>query len=121
MKERRETPETDEDLAQAIWGYGPCTGLLLSLLALILLYPYFQEGTLARVSLAILFLLVLLGGAFSIRRSRLALILKAAFGVLGVALEWTAIWKQNTAMLALAGLPYAAFLVIPSAKYLITS
>jgi hypothetical protein len=39
-------------------GYGPCTGLLLSLLALILVYPYFQEGV-ARVWLAILFLLVL--------------------------------------------------------------
>ncbi len=112
MEKRRVPFETDDDLAQAIWGYGPCTGLLLSLLALILLYPYFQGGIVARISLAILFLLVLLGSAFSIRGSRVALILKAAFGVLGVALEWTAIWKQNSAMLSLAGLPYAAFLVI---------
>jgi hypothetical protein len=79
---------------------------------LILLYPYFQQGVVARVALAVFFLLVLSASAFAIRRSWPALVLKAGLALLGVALEWMAIFSQNTAVLALAGLPYAAFLVI---------
>jgi hypothetical protein len=112
MKERLPTTEIDEDLAQVIRGRGPCTYLLLALIALILLYPYFQEGVLARVSLAILFLLVLLCGAFAIRQSRPALILKLALALLGLTLEWTALSMGNTTMLALAGIPYGLFLAI---------
>jgi hypothetical protein len=112
MTEGRLTSDTDEDLAQVIRGRGPCTYLLLSLIALILFYPYFQEGGVARVSLAILFLLVLLGGAFALRQNRPTFILKAGLGVIGIALQWTAIWNESPAMLSLAGLPYAAFLAI---------
>ena len=112
MTELQSTAETDNDLAQVIRGRGPCTYLLLSLLALILLSPYFQEGVFARVSIAILFLLVLLGGALAIRQSRSALFLKIGFAFLGVTLEWTALWTGNTYILAFAGIPYAAFLAV---------
>jgi len=112
MKGRQPTTETDEDLAQVIRGHGPCTFLLLALIALILLYPYFQEGVLARVSLAVLFLLVLIGGAFAIRQSRPVLIVKIGLALAGLALEWTALWRGNTTLLVLAGIPYAAFLAV---------
>jgi len=104
--------ETENDLTQVIRGRGPCTYLLLSLIGLILLYPYFQEGVFARVSLAILFSLVLLGGALAIRQSRPALFLKIALALLGVTLEWTALWIGNTHMLAFAGIFYAVFLAV---------
>jgi len=112
MTERQSTTETDNDLAQVIRGRGPCTYLLLSLIALILLYPYLQEGVFARVLLAILFLFVLLGGTLAIRQSRPALFLKIVLALLGVTLEWTALWRGNTHMLALAGIPYAVFLAV---------
>jgi len=38
---RKQTPvEHDEDLGQVVTGHGPCTYLLLALLALILIYAY---------------------------------------------------------------------------------
>src|SRR5215469_11859029 len=106
MKEQSPTTAIDDDLAQVIRGRGPCTYLLLSLIALILLYPYFQEGKLARISLSILFSLVLVGGAFAIRQSRPALIFKSGLALLCVALQWTALWSENATVVALTSISY---------------
>jgi hypothetical protein len=105
-------PEFDEDLAQVIRGHGPCTYLLLALIALILLYPDLQEGTFGRVSLAILFSLVLLGGAFVIRQSGPALVLRTGLALLGVTLQWAALWNEDPTVLMFSAMAFAAFLAL---------
>jgi hypothetical protein len=104
--------ETDDDLAQVIRGHGPCTYLLLSLIVLILLYPYFEEGIFGRVSLTILFSLVLLGGAFILRRNSPALALRTGLALLGITLQWTALWHENATVLLLSAIAFAAFLAL---------
>jgi hypothetical protein len=116
MKEPSPTTGIDDDLAQVIRGRGPCTYLLLALIALILLYPYLQDGTFGRVSLSILFSLVLLGGAFAIRQSRRGLIFKSGLALLCIALQWTALLSQDTAVLAAAAIFYAVFLALSFAE-----
>src|SRR5262249_26062560 len=112
MKQQPATTAIDDDLAQVIRGRGPCTYLMLALIALILLYPYLQEGTFARIALSILFSLVLLGGAFAIRQSRRALIFKSGLALVCIALQWTALWTENTAVLAATAMFYAVFLAL---------
>jgi hypothetical protein len=93
-------------------GHGPCTYLLLSLLGLILAYPYLRGGLLGRISLGALYSAVLLGGAYAIGRNRRRLILAFGLAVLGVALQWTAIWTEDFTAMRLAAVIYAVFLAI---------
>jgi len=103
--------ESDEDLAQVVTGHGPCTYLLLALLAFILLYPYLMANLFARIALGLLFSTVLLGGAYAVGRTRRTMIVGFGLAILGVALQWTAILTQYTAMYRLEGAVYAIFLV----------
>ncbi|WP_095144184.1 ion channel [Pseudomonas sp. Irchel s3b6] len=110
MKNPQDEAESDEDLAQMIIGHGPCTYLLLLLLGLILLFPYLEEGIFARTLLGVLFSIVLLVGAFATRQSRWGFILKLGLALLGVGLQWTALWTGSLAILDLAAISYAASL-----------
>ncbi|MEK1845173.1 MAG: two pore domain potassium channel family protein, partial [Pseudomonas sp.] len=104
--------EPDEDLARLIMGRGPYTYLLLLLLGLILLFPFLEEGIFARTLLGILFSIVLLVGAFATRQTRWGFILKLGLALLGVGLQWTALWTESIAILSLAGIAYTASLAV---------
>jgi hypothetical protein len=78
MALERPRVENDRDMADVIKGHGPCTYLLLALLGLILLSPYFQGGLHSRVILAVLNSAVLLGGAVAMGQNRRLLILGLA-------------------------------------------
>ncbi len=93
-------------------GLGPCTYLLLLLLGLILLFPFLEEGLIARILLGILFSAVLLVGAFATRQTRSGFILKLCLALLGVGLQWAALWAESIATLELAGITYAVSLAV---------
>ncbi|EJM75881.1 Inner membrane protein involved in colicin E2 resistance [Pseudomonas sp. GM49] len=112
MTNPQDKAESDEDLAQMIMGKGPYTYLLLLLLGLILLFPFLEEGIFARTLLGILFSIVLLVGAFATRQTRRGLILKLGLALLGVGLQWGALWAESSAILRLAGIAYVASLVV---------
>ncbi|EJM86752.1 Inner membrane protein involved in colicin E2 resistance [Pseudomonas sp. GM74] len=112
MTNPQDKTESDEDLAQMIMGKGPYTYLLLLLLGLILLFPFLEEGIFARTLLGILFSIVLLVGAFATRQTRRGLILKLSLALLGVGLQWGALWAESTAILRLAGIAYVASLAV---------
>jgi len=82
------------------------------LLGLILLFPFLEEGLIARILLGILFSAVLLVGAFATRQTRSGFILKLCLALLGVGLQWAALWAESIAMLELAGITYAASLAV---------
>jgi hypothetical protein len=112
MRQRQPTSESGDDLAQVMKGHGPCTYLLLSLLGLILVYPYIGAGVLARVLLGVLYSMVLLGGTYALGQSGRALILKFGLAVLGIALQLTALLTGHIATWRFAAVTYAAFLAI---------
>ncbi|MFY0731974.1 potassium channel family protein [Pseudomonas sp. NFX15] len=112
MTNPQDKTESDPDLGQVVIGLGPCTYLLLLLLALILLFPFLEEGLIARVVLGILFSAVLLVGAFATRQTRARFIFKLCLASLGISLQWAALWHESVAMLELAGIAYAASLAV---------
>ena len=112
MKPEKPKFESDEDLTEVVTGHGPCTYLLLALLLLILLFPYAKGDALGRIVLAILYSLILIGGAFAISRDRRMFILGVGLAILGVALQWTALVTSEPVILRLAGLTYVAFLLL---------
>jgi len=112
MTNPQDKADADEDLAQMVMGKGPYTYLLLLLLGLILLFPFLEEGIFARTLLGILFSTVLFVGAFADRQTRIGLILKLGLALLGVGLQWTALWAESIAILNLAGIAYTASLAV---------
>jgi hypothetical protein len=112
MKNPQNKTESDEDLAQLVIGRGPCTYLLLLLLGLLLLFPFLEEGLFARTLLGILFSIVLLVGAFATRQTRWGGILKLGLALLGVGVQWSALWAESIAILFFAGILYAASLAV---------
>ena len=112
MTNPQDKAESDADLAQMVIGLGPCTYLLLLLLGLILLFPFLEEGLFARMLLGILFSAVLLVGAFATRQTRSGFILKLCLALLGIGLQWAALWTKSIPTLELAGITYAASLAV---------
>ncbi|WP_223490092.1 ion channel [Pseudomonas sp. A-RE-19] len=112
MKNPQDKNESDADLAQMVIGLGPCTYLLVLLLGLILLFPFLEEGLIARMLLGIFFSTVLLVGAFATRQTRRGGILKLCLALLGIGLQWAALWAESIAILELAGISYAASLAV---------
>ncbi len=104
--------ETDEGLAEIITGHGRCTYLLLSLLSLILVFPYATGEILGRIALSILYTLVLIGGTYAIGRSRGTLMLGLSLAVLSVGLQWTALLTNTAIFFQLSGIVYAVFLAL---------
>jgi hypothetical protein len=111
---RPQAPFTpDDDLVRIMAGSGgPCTYLLVSLLGLILLFPYLQEGFVGRTSLGILFSLVLLASSFVATQTRRTFAFKLGLALIGVALQWVALWSANRTALGLAALAFTASLVV---------
>ena len=72
-------------------GYGPCTYLLLSLVSLVLLFPYAKGEFLGRALPAMLYSLVLIGGAYAISWNKRRLIIGSGLALLGITLQWTAL------------------------------
>jgi len=112
MTNPQDKAESDADLAQMVIGLGPCTYLLLLLLGLILLFPFLEEGLIARMLLGILFSAVLLVGAFATRQTQSGFILKLCLALFGIGLQWTALWTESIATLELAGIAYASSLAV---------
>ena len=52
MNQEKPKFESDENLAEIVTGHGPCTYLLLSLLGLILLFPYAKNDVFGRIAMA---------------------------------------------------------------------
>jgi len=111
MKQEKLKLESDEDLAEIVTGHGPCTYLLLALIVLILLFPYAQGDVFGRIVLAILYSLVLIGGAYAIGRNRRTFIVGFGLATLGIALQWAALMTKEVVILRIAGLTYAVFLL----------
>lgn len=109
---KRQTPvEQDEDLAQVVTGHGPCTYLLVALLALILVYPYLKENAASRIVLGLLYSLVLLGGVYAVGRDKRKLVIGLGLAIIAIGLHWAylstaAVWLQR-----LMGISYALFLL----------
>ncbi|MEN5301164.1 ion channel [Pseudomonas sp. TWI628] len=118
MENPKDKTASDADLAQMILGVGPCTKLLLLLIGLILVFPYLEEGLIARTLLGILFSSVLLVGAFATPQTQRAFSLKLGLAVLGISLQWTALCTVNLTILKLAGITYAVSLIITIAGVL---
>ena len=112
MKREKPTSEVDEDLAQVVTGHGPCTYLLLALLGLFLVHPYAKGDVVGRIALAILYSMVLVGGAYAIGRNRRALIVSFGLAAVGVALQWAALLSAVAAIYQLAAVAYVIFLVL---------
>jgi hypothetical protein len=55
MTHKQMPVEQDDDLAQVVRGHGPCTYLLLSLVALILIYPYLKENIFSKIILGLIY------------------------------------------------------------------
>jgi hypothetical protein len=104
--------EPEEDIAQLMKGHGPCSYLLLALIALILLYPYLQHGLFSRIVLAILYTAVLLGGAYAMGQNKSSLILSIGLAVTGVAMQWLSLLVLDVTMLRITAVIYAVFLVL---------
>ncbi|MGH8385394.1 MAG: potassium channel family protein [Pseudomonas sp.] len=112
MTEQQNRSDLDDDLAQMVIGLGPCTYLLLLLLGLVLLFPFLEGGIYARTLLGILFSIVLLVGTFAIKQTRRGFIFKLGLALLGVGLQWAALWTESLAILHVAGMTYAASLAV---------
>ena len=112
MKQEKPKFESDEDLAEIVTGHGPCTYLLLSLLALILVYPYLGGGIASRIILGLLYSLVLLIGACTVDRGRPASLLGFGLALAGVALQWAWLVTLSPDIGRLLLLVYAAFLIL---------
>jgi len=112
MTHSKDQTKSDEDLSRMIIGLGPCTYLLLLLIGLILVFPLLEEGVVPRTLLGVLFSSVLLVGAFAAPQSRRWLILKLGLALLGIGLQWSALWTGSLPILDLAGITYAASLLI---------
>ena len=110
--------EADEDLAGVMTGRGPCTWLLLALIALVLVYPYIETGDFGRIVLGVLYSLVMIGGAHAIGQSKRLLILRVGLAALGIALQWTALLTGALLAMQLASLTYATFLTMAIAEVL---
>ena len=110
--------ETDEDLAGVMTGRGPCTWLLLALIALVLVYPYIETGAFGRIALGVLYSLVMIGGAHAIGQNKRLLILRIGLAALGIALQWTALLTGALLAVQLASVTYATFLTMAIAEVL---
>jgi hypothetical protein len=122
VDEKQPSSERDLDLAEVMWGRGPCTYLLVSLLAIILVFPYLENALLGRVALGIMFSMTMLGGVHAIGHSRRALIFGTVLAASGVSLQWLALLNRDDNLLAMAGGVFAvliATMIAETLRYLL--
>ena len=111
MKPDRPFAETDEDLAQLLTGHGPCTFLLLSLLALVLIYPYLEDTVASRIVLGFLYSCVLIAGVYVVGRHRRTFAVGVMLALVSVGLQWSYLATAHIWLHRLTGVSYMAFLV----------
>jgi hypothetical protein len=111
MRKKQPAAEQDEDLAQVVTGHGPCTYLLLALLALILVYPYLNEGVASRVILGLLYTAVLLGGARAVGRDRRRRIVGLGLAVVAIGLQWAYLTSHDILLQRLMAVTFVLFLL----------
>jgi hypothetical protein len=112
MAEKKPEFESEEALVGIVKGHGPCTYLLLSLIAFILLFPYAESDIPGRMLLGVLYSLIMIGGAFVIGRSRHIAILAFVLAGLGVALQWAALFTGLVALVRLTSVVYVVVLIL---------
>jgi hypothetical protein len=112
MKSEKPEFESDADLAQVIFGHGPCTYLLLSLLFLIIIYPYCKDsGQIGRILLSIIYSIILIGGTYASSRSGRSIVFGVVLTIVGIGLQWIALETKTPLFFRLLCLVYIIFLV----------
>jgi hypothetical protein len=111
MAHRQPPAEQDDDLAQVVRGHGPCTYLLLSLVALIFIYPYLKENTVSKLILGLLYSAVLVGGAYAIGRDRRKLGIALGLVLLAIGFQLAYFMTENIWLQRTRGVIYIVFLL----------
>jgi hypothetical protein len=111
MRKNQPVVEQDEDLAQVVTGHGPCTYLLLALMALILIYPYLKANVISRVILGLLYAAVLLGGAHAVGRDTRRLIVGRGLAIAAIGLQWFYLATHGIWAGRLTGIAFVFFLL----------
>lgn len=111
MKPERPSAESDEGLAQLLTGYGPCTFLLFSLLAVVLIYPYLEETIASRIILGLLYSCVLVGAVYVVGRQRRTFAVGVMLALLSVGLQLSALMGGHIWLHRLTAVSYVAFLL----------
>jgi hypothetical protein len=110
VKPERPSAESDEDLAQLLTGRGPCTFLLLSLLALVLIYPYLEDTVASRIVLGFLYSCVLIAAVYVVGRQRRAFALAVILALVSVGLQWSYLATAHIWLHRFTAVSYMVFL-----------
>ena len=111
MKPELPSTESDEGLAQLLTGYGPCTLLLLSLLALLLIYPYLENTATSRIILGILYSCILVGAVYVVGRHRRTFAVGGTLALVSVGLQLSYFVTDDIWLYRLTGVSHVAFLL----------
>jgi len=84
---------------------------LLSLIALLFIYPYLKENTVSKVILGLLYSAVLIGGAYAIGRDRRRLAIALGLTVLAIGFQWAHFITQDVWLHRSRGVIYILFLL----------
>ena len=111
--------EQDEDLAQVVRGHGPCTYLLLALVALILIYPYLKENIFSKIALGITYTIVLIGGAYAVGRDKRKLHIGLGLAIIAIGLQWIHFATQDVWLQRMRAVIYITFLLFTIGEVLV--
>jgi hypothetical protein len=111
MTQKQMPVEQDEDLAQVVRGHGPCTYLLLSLVTLILIYPYLKENIFSKIVLGLIYTIVLIGGAYAVVRDKRKLRIGLGLAIIAIGLQWAHFTTQYVWLQRMRAVIYIIFLL----------
>lgn len=111
MTHKQMPVEQDDDLAQVVRGHGPCTYLLLSLVALILIYPYLKENIFSKIILGLIYTMVLIGGAYAVGRDKRKLRIGLGLAIIAIGLQWAHFTTQDVWLQRMRAVIYIIFLL----------
>jgi len=102
----------DADLAQVLTGHGRCSYLLLSLLLVLVVYPYcIDNGPVGNIAISIMFSFTLIAGAYAIGHDRSWLIGGIALSLVAAALHWLALTERLLVYFIIRETIFVVFLV----------
>jgi hypothetical protein len=111
MTHKQMPVEQDDDLAQVVRGHGPCTYLLLSLVALILIYPYLKENIFSKIILGLIYTMVLIGGAYAVGHDKRKLRIGLGLAIIAIGLQWVHFTTQDVWLQRMRAVIYIIFLL----------
>jgi hypothetical protein len=111
MKPEQPSAETDEDLGRLLTGYGPCTFLFLSLIAVILVYPYLEDTAASRIILGLLYSCTLIGAVYVVGRQWRTFAVGVTLALLSVGLQVSYLVTDAMWLHRFAAVSYMAFLL----------